>query len=78
MMERLTKQSDRIPNRYVSAIGSGYGCWGKIIARLAAYENTGLEPWQIDVMVGHNTALIEQLADVEQELAALKEALHEA
>lgn len=43
MMERLTKPSLR-GDRYVSAIGSGCGCWGKIIERLAAYENTGLEP----------------------------------
>jgi len=48
-MERLTKPSLR-GDRYVSAIGSGCGCWGKIIERLAAYENTGLEPEEIGTL----------------------------
>ena len=46
-MERLTKRGTR-KNGYVSAIGSGFGCWGKIVDRLAAYEDTGLEPEEID------------------------------
>lgn len=47
-MERLTKRRIR-GNGYVSAIGSGCGCWGKIIDRLAAYEDTGLEPGEITI-----------------------------
>ena len=43
-MERLTKPTERAGNRYVSAIGSGKGAWPRIIQRLAAYENTGMEP----------------------------------
>ena len=47
-MERLTKPATRkTGNAYTSAIGSGYGVWPKIIQRLAAYENTGLEPEDI-------------------------------
>ena len=47
-MERLTKCGERKGRgRYVSAIGSGRGTWGKIIDKLARYENTGLEPEQI-------------------------------
>ena len=47
-MERLTKPGVRRgSSRYVSAIGSGRGAWGKIIERLARYENSGLEPEQI-------------------------------
>ena len=45
-MERLTKRGTR-KNGYVSAIGSGLGCWEKIIDRLAAYEDTGLEPEEV-------------------------------
>lgn len=45
-MERLTKLAEN-GQKYVSAIGAGYGCWGKIMERLAAYENTGLTPEQI-------------------------------
>ena len=37
-MERLTKLA-KSGGRYVSAIGTGYGCWGRIIERLAFYEN---------------------------------------
>ena len=47
-MERLTKRGERRGSgRYVSAIGSGRGAWGKIIERLAKYENSELEPEQI-------------------------------
>ena len=47
-MERLTKPAVFMTgNAYVSAIGSGYGAWPRIIQRLAAYENTGLEPEEI-------------------------------
>lgn len=45
-MERLTKRGTR-KNGYVSAIGSGFGCWGKIIDRLADYEDTGLGPEEV-------------------------------
>lgn len=45
-MERLTKRGTR-KNGYVSAIGSGLGCWGKIVDRLAAYEDTGLTPEEV-------------------------------
>ena len=45
-MERLTKRGTR-KNGYVSAIGSGVGCWGKIVDRLAAYEDTGLTPEEV-------------------------------
>lgn len=48
-MERLTKPS-RHGDRYVSAIGSGAGCWGKIVNRLAAYEDTGLTPFDIEML----------------------------
>lgn len=44
-MERLTKPAvNKTGNKYVSAIGSSCGAWPRIIQRLAAYENTGLEP----------------------------------
>lgn len=47
-MERLTKLATRhTGNKYVSAIGSSCGAWPRIIQRLAAYENTGLEPEEI-------------------------------
>lgn len=55
-MERLTKPSKN-GTRYVSAIGSGYGCWGEIIARLAAYEDTGLSPEEIEAMKAENERL---------------------
>ncbi len=56
-MERLTKRGTR-KNGYVSAIGSGVGCWEKIIDRLAAYEDTGLEPNDVtDLMAAHGTAI---------------------
>lgn len=48
-MERLTKPAvNKTGNKYVSAIGSGHGAWPRIIQRLAAYENTGLEPEEIE------------------------------
>lgn len=50
-MERLTKPSKRNPGHYVSAIGSGYGAWPQIINRLAAYENTGLEPEEVEALM---------------------------
>lgn len=37
-MERLTKMAKN-GQKYVSAIGTGYGCWGRILAKLARYEN---------------------------------------
>lgn len=46
-MERLTRRSLTGTSRYVSAIGSGHGAWPRIIQRLAAYEDTGLEPEEI-------------------------------
>lgn len=47
-MERLTKPAVRkTGNKYVSAIGSSCGAWPRIIQRLAAYENTGLEPEEV-------------------------------
>lgn len=49
-MERLTKRSVTGPSRYVSAIGSGHGAWPRIIQRLAAYEDTGLEPEEVATM----------------------------
>lgn len=53
-MERLTKPTARkTGNKYVSAIGSGHGAWPRIIQRLAAYENTGLEPEEIESPVAH-------------------------
>lgn len=56
-MERLTKRGTR-KNGYVFAIGSGVGCWEKIIDRLAAYEDTGLEPNDVtDLMAAHGTAI---------------------
>ena len=48
-MERLTKLS-KAATKYMSAIGSGCGSWGKIIERLADYENTGLEPGEIEIL----------------------------
>lgn len=52
-MERLTKPAvNKTGNKYVSAIGSGYGVWPRIIQRLAAYENTGLEPEEIQSRKG--------------------------
>lgn len=48
-MERLTKPAvNKTGNKYVSAIGSGHGAWPRIIQRLAAYENTGFEPEEIE------------------------------
>ena len=46
-MDRLTKLSLN-GSKYVSAIGSSQGSWPRIMARLAAYENTGLEPEEIE------------------------------
>ena len=37
-MERLTKMAKN-GGRYVSAIGTGYGCWGRVMEKLARYEN---------------------------------------
>ena len=52
-MERLTKPATKkTGNEYVSAIGSGHGAWPRIIQRLAAYENTGLEPEEIQSKKG--------------------------
>lgn len=48
-MERLTKYNTG-KGHYVSAIGSGHGCWTRIINQLAAYENTGLTPEQVAAM----------------------------
>ena len=49
-MERLTKIRKNGVFRYVSAIGSGRGCWSQIIQKLAAYEDTGLEPEEVKDM----------------------------
>lgn len=47
-MKRLTKPAVKhTGNKYVSAIGSGHGAWPAIIQRLAAYEDTGLDPEDI-------------------------------
>ena len=62
-MERLTKRRIR-GNGYVSAIGSGVGCWGKIIDRLAAYENTGLTPEEIAVLRKREQGLAELLVNI--------------
>ena len=59
---------DRLTHERCNGIKTGYWSAAKkeeLIQRLAAYENTGLEPNQIEAMVGHNTALIEQLAEKE-------------
>ena len=48
-MERLTKYNTG-KGHYVSAIGSGQGCWTRIINQLAAYEETGLTPEQVAAM----------------------------
>ena len=45
-MERLTKKN-LAGTKYVAAIG-GQGAWGKIMQRLAAYEDTGLDPEEIE------------------------------
>lgn len=68
-MERLTKLS-RHGDRYVSAIGSGAGCWGEIVNRLAAYENTGLEPEYITELLADANAMHAELAALKQEKAA--------
>ena len=61
-MERLTKPATRrTGNAYTSAIGSGRGCWPKIVQRLAAYENTGLEPEQIVQMAAEHQRLMERI-----------------
>lgn len=39
---------------------------GATADKLAAYEDTGIDPDQISAMMAHNTALIEQLADYEE------------
>lgn len=65
-MERLTKPS-RHGDRYVSAIGSGAGCWGEIVNRLAAYENTGLEPEEIADLVNPKPLTREELAQMDGE-----------
>ena len=52
-MERLTKLAKN-GGKYVSAIGSGHGCWGRIISQLAAYEDTGLTPEEINEIL-HDT-----------------------
>ena len=58
-MERLTKYNTR-KRHFVSAIGSGSGCWTKIMNRLGAYEDTGLTPE--DLKTGLNAAVRKKLA----------------
>lgn len=44
-MERMTRWNGK---KYV--LPQGYGVWRKIAERLAAYENTNLEPEEIEAM----------------------------
>lgn len=61
-MERLTKLAvNKTGNKYVSAIGSGYGAWPRIIQRLAEYENIGLTPEQIVQMAEEHQRLMERI-----------------
>ena len=44
-MDRLTRWNGK---KYV--LPQGYGAWREIAERLAAYENTGLEPEEIEAL----------------------------
>ncbi len=76
-MDRLTKRGTRTKS-YVSAIGSGVGCWGRIIDRLAAYENTGLEPEEIMGLCSmHERAKMAELLRAEENRPLTLEELRE-
>ena len=71
---------NRLTHERCSGIKTGYWTTAKkeeLIQRLAAFENTGLEPEQIEVMKGHNTALIEQLTEKESPWISVKDKLPE-
>lgn len=62
---------NRLTHERCSGIKTGYWSAAKkeeLVQRLAAYENTGMDPEQIEAMKGHNTALIEQLSEKENAL----------
>lgn len=59
---------DRLTHERCNGIKTGYWSTAKkeeLIQRLAAYENTGLEPEQIEVMKGHSVALMAELEERE-------------
>ena len=59
---------DRLTHERCNGIKTGYWSAAKkeeLIQRLAAYENTGLEPEQIEVMQGHSVALMAELEERE-------------
>ena len=59
---------DRLTHERCNGIKTGYWSAAKkeeLIQRLAAYENTGLEPEQIEAMQGHSVALMAELEERE-------------
>lgn len=61
-MNRLT-DCGYIPDRVVANMNIEQ--LADIYSKLCLYENSGLEPCQIDAMQGHNIALIEQIKEIE-------------
>lgn len=72
-MERLTKIATKhTGNMYVSAIGTGKGAVPRIIQRLAAYENTGLEPEEIDDGIRSEQGSLEETIRLEVECLGMQ------
>ena len=65
-MNRLTKWNGK---KFV--LPQGYGMWREIAERLAAYENTGLEPEEIEILKVRN----QQLETICDECAARNQCL---
>lgn len=69
---------DRLTHERCNGIKTGYWSAAKkeeLIQRLAAYENTGLEPEQIEVMQGHSVALMAELEEREFPWISVEERL---
>jgi hypothetical protein len=48
-MDRLTRRSERYPDKWV--LPQGVGAWREICDRLKAYEDTGLTPEEIQELI---------------------------
>lgn len=71
---------NRLTHERCSGIKAGYWTAAKkeeLIQRLAAYENTGLEPEQIEAMRGHSVALMAELEEREFPWISVKDRLPE-
>lgn len=69
---------DRLTHERCNGIKTGYWSAAKkeeLIQRLAAYENTGLEPEQIEAMQGHSVALMAELEEREFPWISVKDKL---